>query len=273
MKTTPEEFLVLSGYPIFERIKPLVKMLDVKYIRWWSTDVVTTAEIHVVHPMAKHITIGQGSHYSGRTRVAISLKDVSVFEKKYGKLTRKNSTTYFKYNDEGFDMLRLIAGDWENIISEQDLELIDSVACLLKTSSLPEYEKKALVKQRIGHSKFASLVKQRANNVCQINSNISRNLVASHIKPWAVSKNNEKIDIANGLCLSPNYDCLFEDGYIGFNDDGLIIIRGLSEGEMSAYGLVGAEMIEVASGQAQYLTWHRANKLKRSKTTHLINKG
>ncbi|EIJ0966783.1 TPA: HNH endonuclease [Vibrio vulnificus] len=262
MKTTPEEFLALSGYPIFERIKPLVEMLDVKYIRWWSTDVVTTAEIHVVHPMAKHITIGQGSYYSGRTRVAVSLKDVSVFEKKYGKLKRKNSKTYFEFDDKGFDMLRLIAEDWENVTPEQGVELIDSVTRLLESLSLPEYEKKALVKQRVGHSKFASLVKQRAHNVCQINSNISRNLVASHIKPWALSKNNEKVDIANGLCLSPNYDCLFEDGYIGFKDDGSIIIRGLSEAEMSAYGLVGTEVIEVASGQTQYLNWHRANKLK-----------
>ncbi|MCU8562472.1 hypothetical protein M2G36_22290 [Vibrio vulnificus] len=119
MKTTPEEFLALSGYPIFERIKPLVEMLDVKYIRWWSTDLVTTAEIHVVHPMAKHITIGQGSYYSGRTRVAVSLKDVSVFEKKYGKLKRKNSKTYFEFDDKGFDMLRLIAEDWENVTPEQ----------------------------------------------------------------------------------------------------------------------------------------------------------
>jgi len=262
MKTTPEEFIALSGYPVFERIKPLVEILDVKYIRWWSTEVVTTAEIHVVHPMAKHITIGQGSHYSGRTRVAVSLKDVSVFEKIYGKLTRKNSTTYVKYNDEGFCMLQLIAGDWENIISEQDLELIKSVTSLLDTLLLPEYEKKAIVKQRVGHSRFASLVKQRAQNMCQINPGINRNLVASHIKPWVLSKNNEKVDIANGLCLSPNYDCLFEDGHIGFNDDGSIIIKGLSESEMSAYGLVGTEVIKVVSEQIKYLTWHRVNKLK-----------
>lgn len=34
MKTTPKDFLLLTGYPIFERIKPLVEILDVKYIRW-----------------------------------------------------------------------------------------------------------------------------------------------------------------------------------------------------------------------------------------------
>lgn len=238
MKSTPEDFLLLSGYPIFERIKPLVKILNIKYIRWWSTDQVTTAEIHLAHPMIKHITIGQGSNYSGRSRVAICLKDlnaISVFEKTYGKLTRKNSTTYVKYDDEGFNMLQLIVGDWESFESKQDLDFINSIETSLESSSLNEYEKRALLKQRIGHSKFARLVKQRAQNRCQINNIISRNLIASHIKPWASSKKNEKLDSANGLCLSPNYDCLFEDGHIGFNDDGSIIIKGLSDSEISAY--------------------------------------
>ncbi|MFD1009547.1 hypothetical protein [Oceanisphaera ostreae] len=58
MKVTAEKFLILSGPPIFERIKPLIKCLEVKYIRWWSTEAVTTAEIHIEHPVAKHITIG-----------------------------------------------------------------------------------------------------------------------------------------------------------------------------------------------------------------------
>ncbi|MGI2227974.1 HNH endonuclease [Shewanella frigidimarina] len=262
MKTTPEEFLALTGYPIFERIKPLIGLLDVKYIRWWSTDVVTTAEIHIVHPTAKHITIGQGSNYSGRTRIAISLKDVAIFEKTYGKLTRKNSKTYVKYDDEGFNMLQLIAGDWDHAISVPDLELILSVDSLLGPSSLSEYERKALVKQRIGHSRFAKAVKERAGNTCQINTNISRNLIASHIKPWTLSKNYEKVDIDNGLCLSPSFDGLFEDGLISFNDDGSIIINDLSESEMSAYGLLGTESIKITTGQSKYLAWHRVNKLK-----------
>lgn len=265
MDSSQENFLLISGYPIFERIKPLVKILNVKNIRWWSTDQVTTAEIHLAHPMVKHITIGQGSRYSGRARVAICLKDlnaISFFEKTYGKLTRKNSTTYVKYDDEGFNMLQLIVGDWENFELKQDLEFINSTDTLLESSSLTEYEKRALLKQRIGHSKFARLVKKRAKNVCQINNIISRNLIASHIKPWAFSKNNEKLDPANGLCLSPNYDCLFEDGHISFNDDGSIIIKGLSNSEISSYGLSGNEIIKVANGQEKYLTWHRVHKLK-----------
>ena len=54
-----------------------------------------------------------------------------------------------------------------------------------------------------------------------------RLLVASHIKPWKVCINEQRIDEAddylNGLSLSPTYDWLFDQGYITFNDEGELI--------------------------------------------------
>ena len=44
-------------------------------------------------------------------------------------------------------------------------------------------------------------------------------LIASHIKPWAVSDSKERIDPNNGFILSPLYDKLFDRGYITFSDD------------------------------------------------------
>lgn len=44
-------------------------------------------------------------------------------------------------------------------------------------------------------------------------------LIASHIKPWAVSNDEEKIDPKNGLILSPLYDKLFDRGFITFTPD------------------------------------------------------
>ncbi len=73
----------------------------------------------VVHPEVKHITIGTGSHYSGRTRVAICLNDTTFLENLYGKLSRKNETTYVRFDDDGFEMIRHIAGDWEHELSKK----------------------------------------------------------------------------------------------------------------------------------------------------------
>lgn len=49
-------------------------------------------------------------------------------------------------------------------------------------------------------------------------------LIASHIKPWAVSSNDERIDENNGLILSATYDRLFDNGLISFTNNGKIMI-------------------------------------------------
>lgn len=41
-------------------------------------------------------------------------------------------------------------------------------------------------------------------------------LVAGHIKPWRESTNPERVDPHNALALSPNYDKLFDLGFITF---------------------------------------------------------
>ena len=49
--------------------------------------------------------------------------------------------------------------------------------------------------------------------------NDDRLLIASHIKPWAVSTPKEQVDPNNGFMLSPLYDALFDKGFITFTDD------------------------------------------------------
>ena len=54
-----------------------------------------------------------------------------------------------------------------------------------------------------------------------------RLLIASHIKPYQVCINEDRVDQAidylNGLSLSPTYDKLFDQGYITFMDNGRLI--------------------------------------------------
>lgn len=54
-----------------------------------------------------------------------------------------------------------------------------------------------------------------------------RLLIASHIKPYKICINenrlDEAIDFHNGLALSPTYDKLFDQGYITFSDKGELI--------------------------------------------------
>ena len=50
-----------------------------------------------------------------------------------------------------------------------------------------------------------------------------RILVASHIRPWSVSTNEQRLSVENGLLLSTLYDKLFDIGLITFSEEGLII--------------------------------------------------
>lgn len=57
--------------------------------------------------------------------------------------------------------------------------------------------------------------------------NLTDILIASHIKPWKVCNNPERLDKFNGLLLSPTYDKLFDSGYILFQDNGEVIISNV----------------------------------------------
>ncbi len=60
-------------------------------------------------------------------------------------------------------------------------------------------------------------------------------LIASHIKPYQYSNENEAFDSNNGLLLSKNIDSLFDLGYITFADDGTIIPSSILPEDVKEY--------------------------------------
>ncbi|MEN4938841.1 HNH endonuclease signature motif containing protein [Stenotrophomonas sp. TWI1151] len=51
-----------------------------------------------------------------------------------------------------------------------------------------------------------------------------RFLRASHIKPWANSQPDERVDGQNGLLLAPHADLLFDQGWISFESNGKLLV-------------------------------------------------
>lgn len=51
-----------------------------------------------------------------------------------------------------------------------------------------------------------------------------RFLRASHIKPWADSTHDERVDGENGLLLAPHADLLFDRGWISFSSRGNLLV-------------------------------------------------
>jgi predicted restriction endonuclease len=130
-----------------------------------------------------------------------------------------------------------------------------------KDTTITVTERTHLTKSRIGQGIFRTKLLEECH-ACPVTSiSDDRILIASHIKPWSVSDNKERLDPKNGLLLTPTFDKLFNDGFISFDDDGTMIISSsLSYFTMDNLGLAENKKYSVPTkGREKYLKYHREN--------------
>jgi predicted restriction endonuclease len=83
-------------------------------------------------------------------------------------------------------------------------------------------------------------------------------LIASHIVPWRDSNDEEKLDVNNGILLSPNYDALFDKHLISFMDSGDILLSDkLTDAQRMSLKLNPSASIIVTEEMIPYLILHR----------------
>lgn len=81
-------------------------------------------------------------------------------------------------------------------------------------------EKNVIVKQRVNQNFFRKAVLTSYRNTCCITGlNNPELLIASHIKPWSISDENERTNPGNGLCLNALHDKAFDRGFITVTPD------------------------------------------------------
>lgn len=150
----------------------------------------------------------------------------------------------FKMLDDG--LIALINYEETNLILNEDIG---------------DTSKSIQTKIRIGQDRFRrNLLKSL--KFCPITGiDETKILMASHIKPWALSTNNERLDIHNGFIFSPTVDKLFDKGLITFeNNKELIISPSLSEKNISFIGIVGKIYKNLPiENRISYLEYHREN--------------
>lgn len=130
--------------------------------------------------------------------------------------------------------------------------------------NLPEglkgYEREAIIKARVNQSGFRQKLIRKYGKCCLCGVESSALLLASHIKPWKDSDEDEKGDTFNGLLLCPNHDKLFDRGLISFNDDGTILISDeISENDQVLMNVQSDMKIQVDMKMKKYLAFHREN--------------
>lgn len=120
-------------------------------------------------------------------------------------------------------------------------------------------ERESIVKARIGQGKFREQLLAKYGSCIISGIDVSKVLVASHIKPWAVSTNEERVSVNNGLLLSATYDRLFDSGLITFANEGkLIVSRFISEDNRSKLQIKNGQVYKLQSNMQMkmFLEYH-----------------
>ena len=120
-------------------------------------------------------------------------------------------------------------------------------------------ERESIVKARIGQGKFREQLLAKYGSCIISGIDLSKTLVASHIKPWAVSTNEERVSVNNGLLLSATYDRLFDSGLISFANEGkLIISRFISEENRNKLQIKNGQVYKLQSNlqMKNFLEYH-----------------
>jgi 5-methylcytosine-specific restriction protein A len=112
-------------------------------------------------------------------------------------------------------------------------------------------ERSGLVTSRVGQGAYRKRIIHRWEYKCAVtNFNKLDILIASHIVPWSKATDHERLDVNNGLLLSPTYDALFDKHLITFGTKGKIVLSDLIE--FSAYQKLGITGQEQINGLSQY---------------------
>lgn len=128
-------------------------------------------------------------------------------------------------------------------------------------NSITTTERNALIQARVGQGKFRAQLKEYWRGCSISGCEMYPVLIASHIKPWSVCNNAQRLDLFNGLLLLPNFDKLFDKGYITFSNNGIIICsKLLSISDIKSLGINNnLRLIKIDQRHCEYLNYHREN--------------
>ncbi len=127
-----------------------------------------------------------------------------------------------------------------------------------ETNSNKRTEIETLIKARLGQGSFRKNVLKLHPRCALTDLDIQPLLIASHIKPWSVCNNNERLDPFNGLMLAPNIDALFDSGLITFETDGTIKISPKIDLEnQKRLGISPDMKLKIRPKSKKYFEYHR----------------
>ncbi len=126
-------------------------------------------------------------------------------------------------------------------------------------SVIESTERIALISSRIGQGRYRKELLKISSSCPITGTTDPRFLVASHIKPWRVSTNQERLDPENGFLFAPHIDVLFDKGYISVSDAGKLMISSAEiEAQLEHWGVdLEVKISGLSVRKKMYLAYHR----------------
>jgi putative restriction endonuclease len=156
--------------------------------------------------------------------VAYKLVNFVSLDPKQKLLGRKGATNIgkldkdiFKEFTENFDRMFI---ESEMLLEEKTIteKTVKNIEDLIDETKKGEYKIRE-TKVRQNQDYFRTIVMSNYSNNCAITGiSIPELLIASHIKPWSKDENN-RLNPANGICLSGTLDKAFDKGLITINNE------------------------------------------------------
>lgn len=127
-------------------------------------------------------------------------------------------------------------------------------------------ERKGLVTSRVGQGWYRSQLLERWNKKCAVTGcDVQTILIASHIVPWRDATDEERLNIDNGILLSPALDALFDRHLISFADNGDIIISDKITSDHQKHLGISSDMkiMGLTVGNKRFLARHRKRMVEK----------
>jgi hypothetical protein len=194
-----------------------------------------------------------------------SLLDMSLAELDYAVAVILHNKEFIAKNSRGNNMYSCGLKQFRyyilDTVDEIDTKTAEIIETIKTDPNITQTERQSLIKSRIGQGNFRKSLIEKYDGKCVITGiDIGKVLIASHIIPWSVSDNTNRLSVDNGVLLSATYDRLFDCGLITFKSNGeLISSRFIQEHNKRKLGLNNTLQVNLkASTQMlRNLEYHR----------------
>lgn len=190
------------------------------------------------------------------------LENMSPFELDLAIALIMSDSDFVSKNTRGNHMYSNALKQYRYFINAVTEDVGDStyIESIKNDDQIPETERKAIIQSRVGQGAFRKSLFEKYHGRCIVTGiDHPKLLVASHIKPWAVSSNKERLNVDNGLLLSATYDRLFDSGLVTFDKRGKIFLSSFIGTENIKRLNLSPNMqfnLRISGNMGEYLDYH-----------------